>query len=646
MANKHRILIGGIGDDAHSVGIGLLELGFKESDFYVKSLGIRNSLDQFFKHAAYFDIIMISNKNGHAELYLQDFPKLMTAYKLRDNSPKLWYVGGSLSVSESDFHIKKRFLEMGFTNVYPRAISFKQVLEDINKDIHRFNIPKREISYHEKSFSCDTKIDYDSIIDRKWTKEELNLHRKEVLNEWHTGKQVLTEDFIKPNDKRTSLDHLLWTAKQNKSKPLFQPRTGVADIEQQISKLKYLESEGSDVSSVQLDAASRSRMYDKAREGCELSKERKSSQLNGFPIPVYGVNEVRRLVSSVKNPFQLRGGGPDHRFTYEIALCAGISAVEGGFMCYCLPYDKLTSPVESLKNWQFIDRLSAYYDEAFGVSINREFFGVLTATLIEPSLAITVNIIQAIMSAQQGVKSISVGYAEQGNRSQDIAAIQMLEKLVIHYLKQYGYHDCRVTTVHHQFMAAFPADYNKAEEIIFNSSITATLAGATKVMVKTAAEAIKIPDRYDNAKGVQLSKKGALVADVVKINHRLIDIEKELIRTEVTQIMSAVIQLGNGSIALGAIKAIEKGIIDVPWSPNIYNKGKVVSVRDIDGAVRFYDFGNLPFDEKVKAFHFEKVNIRKNMERDSSIFSLLEKDLSRIWQNDYKCWPLDNIYVT
>ena len=452
-------------------------------------------------------------------------------------------------------------------------------------------------------------------------------------------------DTYQNADKQHTLGNILWSNKQAGNKPLFQPRTGVADIEQQITLLQHLEAEGSDVSSVQLDAASRSRMYDKAELGKDLSIERKQSQLNGFPIPVYGVKEVRRLITSLKRPFQLRGGGPDHRFTYEIALAAGITAVEGGCICYCLPYDKLTNPIESLRNWQFIDRLSAFYEEVHDVSINREYFGTLTATLIEPSLAISVNVIQAILTAQQGVKNITVGYAEQGNRAQDIAAIQIMEEQVNAFLRLYGFMDVRVTTVYHQFMAAFPSDYKKAEDLIFNSSITATLAGATKVMVKTAVEAIRIPDRFDNAKAVKLSKQGALTAHHSMVDKEKLKIEKQLIRSEVKQIMDAVMQLSSGSIAKGAIKAIEAGILDIPWSPSIYNKGKVVGVRDIDGAVRFYDFGNLPFDEKTKDFHREKVVIRKNMERDSSIFSLLEKDLSRIWQNDYKTWPLDGTYV-
>ncbi|HEY8919098.1 MAG TPA: methylaspartate mutase subunit E, partial [Chitinophaga sp.] len=611
MEYQHRILIGGIGDDAHSVGIGLLELGFKDAGFFVKSLGIRNLISSFFDHAPDFDIIMISNKNGHAELYLQDFARLMSQYKLTDDSTKLWYLGGSLAVSESDFQIKKKYLGMGFTNVYPKPVPFTQVLEEIRKDIHRHEIPKRESNYRKnrrRSLVAE-KLRVDEITDRQWTREELTTHRKEVLAEWHTGREVMTDTYQNANKQHT-LGNILWSNKQAGNKPLFQPRTGVADIEQQITLLQHLEAEGSDVSSVQLDAASRSRMYDKAELGKDLSIERKQSQLNGFPIPVYGVKEVRRLITSLKRPFQLRGGGPDHRFTYEIALAAGITAVEGGCICYCLPYDKLTNPIESLRNWQFIDRLSAFYEEVHDVSINREYFGTLTATLIEPSLAISVNVIQAILTAQQGVKNITVGYAEQGNRAQDIAAIQIMEEQVNAFLRLYGFMDVRVTTVYHQFMAAFPSDYKKAEDLIFNSSITATLAGATKVMVKTAVEAIRIPDRFDNAKAVKLSKQGALTAHHSMVDKEKLKIEKQLIRSEVKQIMDAVMQLSSGSIAKGAIKAIEAGILDIPWSPSIYNKGKVVGVRDIDGAVRFYDFGNLPFDEKTKDFHREKVVIR------------------------------------
>ena len=645
MPRKYRLLIGGIGDDAHSVGLRLLHLGFVEAGFYVVSLGIRNELADFFSKALAFDVIMISNKNGHAEFYLEDFSKLLGSLKLQDTSPKLWYLGGSLSVSETDFAIKKKFLQMGFTNVYPKPVAFQQILEDINADLSRFDIHKKDIPKAEIQLS--KKIDTTSVpvLDRQWSLDELKVVRSEILTEWPTGCDLLSGCFQYEKKKIVTLDSLLWQNKRYGKHPLLQPRTGVANIDDQAALLQHLENAGSDISSVQLDAASRSKKFDKAQLGVDVSNSRSNSALNGFPLPVYKIEEVERLVCSVKAPFQLRGGGPDHRFVYELALSANISGVEGGFLCYLLPYDKLTSPVHSLSYWQYIDRLCAMHEELHNVPINREFFGVLTATLIEPSLAIVINIIQALLAAQQGVRSIAVGYAEQGNRIQDVAAIKILSESVNHYLNTFGYRDCRVTTVFHQFMAAFPQDYEKAKNLIANSAITATLAGATKIMVKTPVEAFRIPTKYDNAEALAICRRALSESTQTKLKSGAVEIEERILRMEVQQIMDVIIELGNGSIPLGAIKAVEEGILDVPWSPSIYNRNEAISIRDIDGAVRYHHFGHLPFTSEIKEFHNEKVEIRKALERDSRLFSLLEKDLSRIWKDDYKTWPLDGCYV-
>jgi methylaspartate mutase epsilon subunit len=336
-AYQYRLLIGGLGDDAHSVGIRLLELGFREAGFFVKNIGIRNSIETFFRIASHYDIILISNKNGHSELYLDRFPELQLQLRLSDDSPKLWYLGGSLSVSESDFAIKKRFLNLGFTNVYPRPIVFQQVLHDILRDIHRNNIRKKYIlSALNRPETEVPRLVYEQIIDRQWTKEELQEQRKEVLQEWPTGEEVLNTSFARPAGIST-VDNALWLNGRNGKIPLLQPRTGVADINEQIDLLQFLEKGGSDISSVQLDSASRSRYYEKAALGRDISLERKGSVLNGFPVPIYGVSGMKKLTSSLQQPFQLRGGGPDHRFSYEIALSGGASAVEGGFICYLFP---------------------------------------------------------------------------------------------------------------------------------------------------------------------------------------------------------------------------------------------------------------------------------------------------------------------
>ncbi|MBD0255394.1 MAG: hypothetical protein ICV83_06715, partial [Cytophagales bacterium] len=253
MAKQHQLLIGGIGDDAHSIGIGLLALGFAEAGFNVCNLGIRNQLTDFFRHAAHFDVIMISNKNGHAELYLHDFPRLLGEFRLGCDQPKLWYLGGSLSVSESDFLVKKKFLAMGFTNVYPRPRDFWDILQDVKADLVRHNIPRRSGAAGALPAGAP-RLDCTQLSDKPYPLEALQAARKQVLQEWVTGGEVRTDHFEKP---RHSLDRLLWNRKTAGSSVLLQPRTGVADIEAQIRKLQCLQANGSGVASVQLDAASR-----------------------------------------------------------------------------------------------------------------------------------------------------------------------------------------------------------------------------------------------------------------------------------------------------------------------------------------------------------------------------------------------------
>jgi methylaspartate mutase E subunit/methylaspartate mutase S subunit len=644
MYRKHRLLIGGIGDDAHSVGIRLLALAFKEAGFFVKNLGIRNDPTDFLSRAKDFDVIMISNNNGHAELYLHDFGESLSGFNLTSASKKLWYLGGNLSVSESEFQIKKRFIEMGFTNVFPKPISLEQIIEEVKRDLIRHKIAEKEARPQVEDGPFDkSEGELENVSDERWSAERLAAERKVVLEEWTTGREVaLNREAPSP---RRDLDWLLWRAKVEGRLPLLQPRTGVASLDNQIEILTYLERSGIDVASVQLDAASRSKHYQKAKEAIELSERRKSSALNGFPIPVHGVSGVRRLVNSLNIPFQLRAGGPDHRFTYEVALSGGATGVEGGFICYLFPYDKVTKPSESLKNWQYIDRLCAVYHQTTGVAINREYFGTLTANLIEPSLAIAVNIVQAILSAKQGVRSISVGYAEQGNRAQDIAAISVLEEMTNRYLKKHGQSGLRVTTVFHQFMAAFPKDEAKAEDLIFNSAVTAALAGATKIMTKTHVEAFKIPSMFENARGVATVRTGLRSAGLAHYDAASIEVERRMLGMQVTQLMNAIEELGAGSIARGAIKAFKEGCLDIPFAPNRYNRNEVITLRDCGGAVRFAEFGNLPFENQIKDFHRGRIEERKTLERDVKTFSLLEKDLTRIWKNDYLRWPLDDTYV-
>lgn len=644
MTASYKLLIGSVGDDSHSIGMTLLKIAFRENGFTVKNIGILNALDDFFHIAHNFEAILISCVNGHADLYLDDFPNKLNAFRLGNSKQILWYIGGNLSVKESNETVIRKFLHMGFDFVSPKPISFKNIHEQMLKDFHNKGIKPTTVDYQIPSDYPD--IDLASVNDNPMDEKSFDTIRKQVLLSWPTGAEVhnadITRNHIYPHK---NLHKLILRNRAKSTKPLIQPRTGVAHTTDEIDILQHLHANGLDVSSIQLDAASRKNLYEKAAEGVTRSTAGKTSLLNGYPVPVHGVKGIKTIIESIDTPFQIRAGSPDHRFVYEVGLAGGASSLEGGFICYLFPYDKTTSPLESLQFWKYVDRLSASYFKYYQAVINREYFGPLTCCLIEPSLPITINIVQAILSAKAGVKCISVGLAEQGNRIQDIAAHNVLRTKTLQYLSSMAYADVTISTVYHQYMAAFPTDYSKARDIIYNSSVTAALAQADRIMTKTPVESIHIPTKMDNAEGLNLTSSGINQAYDVHIDRLKIEQEIALLEEEVDGLMKYVFTAGKGSFARGALIAFKEGVLDIPFSPSKYNRGQLLTAKDCDGAIRFINPEILPFSEKVKDIHREKIQKRMSTQRTSQIFEVLEHDLTRIWKNDFKQWPLDGHYI-
>ncbi|MGH7280645.1 MAG: methylaspartate mutase subunit E, partial [Polyangiaceae bacterium] len=119
--------------------------------------------------------------------------------------------------------------------------------------------------------------------------------------------------------------------------------------------------------------------------------------------------------------------------------------------------------------------------------------------------------------------------------------------------------------------------------------------------------------------------------------------EAAIIRREVAAMLDSVIMCGNGSVAEGIVRAFRDGLLDVPFSPSIYNRGLVMTARDCDGAVRFASPGNLAFDAGLKQFHREKMQDRRHAEgilTEAQDYLLVEKDVLRVARGEYESWPL------
>jgi len=456
--------------------------------------------------------------------------------------------------------------------------------------------------------------------------------RQEVLAQWPTGKAVDLEEAVayhKSMPASRNFSEKLLAAKRD-GRTLVQPRAGVPVVEEHIKLMQFLEKEGeADLLPSTIDSYTRQNRYQEAENGIAESIRLGRAMLNGFPAVNHGVANCRRVIESVNVPMQVRHGTPDARLLTEITYAGGFTSYEGGGISYNLPYCKNIPMERTIRDWQYVDRLTGLYEE-MGVSINREPYGPLTGTLVPPCISHAAAIIEALLAAEQGVKNITVGYGQCGNLVQDIAAIRTLQELTDEYLQKYGYKDVRVTTVLHQWMGGFPADEAKAFGVISSGSLTAALAKATKVIVKTPHEAVGIPTMEANAEGLRCTKQVVNMLSDQSYHDDHLEEEKEIIRQETRCIVDKCFELGGGDIAVGVCRGVEAGVLDVPFAPCRANAGLMLPCRDNNGAVRILNPGNLPFTKDLKDFHETKIYERAMAEKRKASFQMVIDDVYAI----------------
>lgn len=470
----------------------------------------------------------------------------------------------------------------------------------------------------------------------KWTLEEFFNVRKEVLASWPTGNSPLLNLDVAIANLKAVPDHKNFALKlveaKKQGRTLVQPRAGVCRINEHIELMQHLEAAGADFLPCTIDSYTRQNRYSEAQKGMEESLRLDRNMLNGFPAVNYGVEGCKRVFEAVDVPLQARHGTPDARLLAEIIHAAGWTSNEGGAISYNIPYAKNVSIADTIRYWQYCDRLVGYYEE-HGIHINREPFGPLTGTLVPPSISNAISIIEALLAATQGVKNITVGYGMGGCIIQDVAAVRTLQSQTEEYLHKFGFDDVIVTTVFHQWMGGFPADENMAMGLISMSSTVAALSKATKMITKTPYESIGIPTKEANARGILASKLVVtLLQDQQYANSLALEVEEGQIRREVDSLLDSVYAVGEGDLAVGVVKAFEQGLIDVPFAPSKYNYGKMLPARDNDGHIRILEFGNLGFTDEIKQFHRQKLQERAQAEGRAVSFNMTIDDIYAVSQ--------------
>jgi len=455
--------------------------------------------------------------------------------------------------------------------------------------------------------------------------EQLRETESELRGRWPTGADADFEDAIEfheslPGHKRFA------EVLESADDPLLQPRAGIPRLDDQVELLRYLETEGgADLLPTTIDSYTRDNEYEKAHEGLADARDSGDDTLNGFPAVNHGVEACRDLIRSVDAPVEVRHGTPDARLLAIVTLAGGFQSFEGGPVSYNIPYTKEHDLEETIEHWQFVDRLCGAYTER-GVRINREPFGPLTGTLVPPAIAIAVMILEGLLAATQGVRSLTLGYGQVGNVVQDVAALRALRDLGEEYLPD----DVVATTVFHEWMGGFPPDEARANGVIGLGGATAALARPDKVITKSPQEFQGVPTREANAAGLRTTRQLVDMMLEQEIVIDGIDEEQEIIERTARSLVETVFSHGDGDVAQGTVAAFESGALDVPFAPSDSAAAAVLPARDDDGRVRVLEWGDLAVPDEVKEIHGARLDQRARTEGRSRSFRMVADDVDAI----------------
>jgi methylaspartate mutase epsilon subunit len=143
--------------------------------------------------------------------------------------------------------------------------------------------------------------------------------------------------------------------------------------------------------------------------------------------------------------------------------------------------------------------------------------------------------------------------------------------------------------------------------------MVAAMAEAEGVYLRTIDEGAGIPVKEAHAVSYRSANWIFNVVRQQKINFQMEEVrnEERIAEMEIRALLDKVLEVGEGDIAVGLQKAFDLGFMDTPLSSNVHTQGKALGVRDIRGACRYLDFGNLPLPKEAKEYNQEKIAERE-----------------------------------
>jgi methylaspartate mutase epsilon subunit len=396
----------------------------------------------------------------------------------------------------------------------------------------------------------------------------------------------------------------------------IQPRGGRTTTVFQKSLMDKLAMAGADILPITVDSNTRLERYREAEELYRQALRSGVDTLNGYPFVAIPNEEISEMISSFSQPISLRHGSPIADRLVLKAIDCGLDEIEGGPLTYSLPYTRNTPLELSIKSWGIIESKCADTLTRAKQPIMRESFGVLTAVLVPPYIAILVSFLEAIFSSRNGVRHFMIGLQSCGNISQDIVQFEAARNVELVLIKK-GLLNANIYYAYHHWMGPFPKDSDQADSIIDICNLSAHLVRADKVVVKTSVEAFGVPSEESNVRAVKRT------ADQLKLlESRPFHLESdtnfhEEINYLSREVLSTLIDLvSHRQISEALIYAVNSGEVDLMFSPHNLVKRQIEVCRDEFGWIRLFKCGKLSVSSEFT--NFEKRFIDHNNHHLSS----------------------------
>ncbi|MEU5217484.1 methylaspartate mutase [Streptomyces sp. NPDC020807] len=315
--------------------------------------------------------------------------------------------------------------------------------------------------------------------------------------------------------------------------------------------------------------------------------------LNGYPLATHPADTTRAVLRGLADdrfPVQVRHGSALPQHIIRALLSVGLDATEGGPVSYCLPYSR-TPLREAVVAWRRACELLAEAGESGAEPHLETFGGCLMGQLCPPSLLVAVSVLEALFFRQNGLRSVSLSYAQQADPRQDEEALTVLARLAGELLPDVDHH-----VVLYAYMGVFPVTPGGARLLLQDAARLAVRAGAARLIVKTTAEAHRIPTVAENVRALETAavaaaeERAALSAGPAP---RTGLVEDTGVEAEARALIGAVLDL-DPDIGRALVRAFAAGYLDVPYCLHPDNAGRTRSSLAADGRLSWSNTGSMP----------------------------------------------------